>query len=354
MELKHLVIREVMKEEEKPAVVADRGGVVTSSTDIASQMVESLNNALARRSTLTHGSFNQENPAGYPFIDAFSQYLESEQTSDAFSTLCDTGLAQLTAAIDAPSARSATGGYVVFSHYTLERYEFLLVALVRNRATISLGDDLTPQQINQLDLDKLHQAAKVNITNFRKGKESYLSFTGTKETGSVTHYFATAFGCTDVVPSKKSTSDLLQAAKDFCTEHGMYDEREQVVEDVVSYLNRQRSEKLTANLPEVEQIFDQYIPPEQAEELSGSFSRFANGERYQVSHEFQPHTHTLNNLTKLKLKSDNWQADLSKKSIGTPGTGNDIEFDEENKQLVIKRLSTRVIEQLRKALAQEE
>lgn len=354
MELKHLVIREVMKEEEKPAVVADRGGVVTSSTDIASQMVESLNNALARRSTLTHGSFNQENPAGYPFIDAFSQYLESKQTSDAFSTLCDTGLAQLTAAIDAPSARSATDGYVVFSHYALERYEFLLVALVRNRATISLGDDLTPQQINQLDLDKLHQAAKVNITNFRKGKESYLSFTGTKETGSVTHYFATAFGCTDVVPSKKSTSDLLQAAKDFCTEHGMYDEREQVVEDVVSYLNRQRSEKLTANLPEVEQIFDQYIPPEQAEELSGSFSRFANGERYQVSHEFQPHTHTLNNLTKLKLKSDNWQADLSKKSIGMPGTGNDIEFDEENKQLVIKRLSTRVIEQLRKALTQEE
>lgn len=354
MELKHLVVREIQKEEDQPAVISQVGGLVNPQNPLAANMVESLSNALARRATLTHGSFNQENAQGYPFIKAFEDFLQSPQAPEHFLQLADCGIAQLAAALDNPSAHSATGGYLLFAHYQEERYEFLIVALVRNRSAITFNEELKPTQVNEVDLDKLHQAAKINITNFRKGKESYLSFIGTKEKGDVTHYFSHAFGCTDVTPSKKSTGDLIRAAKDFCTENGLYEQREQVVEDVVSYLSRQRADKQTANLPEVEQLFDQYIPPEQAETLSGTFGRFANGERYNVSHEFQPHTHTLTSLTKVKAKADNWQLDFSKKSLGPAGSGKEIEFDSDKQALILRRLPTRIIEMIRRELSDDE
>lgn len=354
MELKHLVIRELHKEEDQSTVISEKGGLVNTHNSVVPDMVDSLNNALARRSTLTHGSFNQENQEGYPFISAFSSYLKSEQQDGDFLRLADQGIAQLAAAMDAPSSRSATGGYIIFSHYQQERYEYLLIALVKNRSAISLNDQLKPTEVAEVDLDRLHQAAKINITSYRKGKESYLSFMGTKEKGDVTHYFSNAFGCTDVTPSKKSTGDLIKAAQDFCTQNGLYEQREQVVEDVVSYLSRQRADKQTANLPEVEQIFDQHIPAEQAENLAGTFSRFANSEQYKVSHEFQPHTHTLNSLTKLKAKADNWQLDFSKKSLGAASSGSEIEFDEDKQTLIIRRLPSRVVEQIRRTLKGEE
>ncbi len=354
MELKHLVIRELHKEEDQATVISERGGNVNTQHPVVPDMVLALNNALARRSTLTHGSFNKENRDGYPFIQGFENYLSEEQTPANFLKLADLGIAQLAAAMDAPSSRNATGGYIIFAHYQQERYEFLLVALVRNRSAISLNDQLSPTEVNEVDLDKLHQAAKINITSYQKGKDSYLSFMGTKEKGDVTHYFSNAFGCTDVMPSKKSTGDLIRATRDFCTQNGMYDEREQVVEDVVSYLSRQRSEKNTANLPDIEQIFDQHIPTEKTEEITGKFGRFANSEKYQVSQEFQPHTHTLNALTKLKAKADNWQLDFTKRSLGPLGSGSEIEFDEEKQVLMIRRLPSRVVEQIKRTLKGEE
>lgn len=354
MELKHLVIRELHKEEDQATVISERGGSVNTQHTVVPDMVLALNNALARRSTLTHGSFNKENRDGYPFIQAFENYLQQEQSASDFLKLADLGIAQLAAAMDAPSSRAATGGYIIFTHYQQERYEFLLVALVRNRSAISLNDQLNPTEVNEVDLDKLHQAAKINITSYRKGKDSYLSFMGTKEKGDVTHYFSNAFGCTDVTPSKKSTGDLIRATRDFCTQNGMYDEREQVVEDVISYLSRQRADKNTAILPEIEQIFEQHIPEAKTEEITGKFGRFANSEKYQVSQEFQPHTHTLNALTKLKVKADNWQLDVSKRSLGPLASGSEIEFDEDKQILMIRRLPSRVIEQIRHALKGEE
>ena len=354
MELKHLAIRELHKEEDKATIISDRGGIVSTQQSLALDIVSSLNNALARRSTLTHGSFNQEAPQSYPFIQAFERYAAGDQGVESFLQLADLGISQLASAMDAPTAHNAVGGYIIFAHYAQERFEYLLVALVRNRSAISFNEQLKPTEVNEVDLDKLHQAAKINITSYSRGKDSYLSFMGTKEKGDVTHYFSNAFGCTDVTPSKKSTGDLIKAAKDFCTQNGMYEQREKVVEDVVSYLSRQRAEKSTANLPDVEQIFDQHVPAEQAESLIGKFSKFANSENYKVSHEFQPHTHTLNAMTKLKTKADNWQLDFSKKSFGVVGSGCDVEFDEASQTITLRRLPSRVMEQLKRELQQEE
>ncbi len=355
MELKHLAIRELVKEaEEETAQISDKGGVMDIHNGMVKNLFESLLSAFERRSSLTHGSFNQENEEGYPFISAFEKFLVNEDSPEGFETLTDAGMSQLAAAITSPSARAASGGYVIFSVYGSDRYDYMLVALVRDKSSIALNPALQPTEVIEVNLEQLHQAARINITTFKQGKDSYLSFIGSKQKGDITHYFSNAFGCTDVTPSRKSTSELIKATRDFCKQNDLGDKKEEVVEDVVSYLERQRSEKQTANLSDIENLFDAYIPPEQAETASGTFGNFANGGPYNVSHEFQPHTSTINRFAKVKAKSDSWQLDFTKKALGDTRSGKDIVFDEENGTLTLNRLPTKVMDQIRAALEQQD
>ena len=348
MELQHLAIRELVKDsEDAPARITERGGIIPVQDPMASQLFETLQSAFTRRSSLTHGSFNQENEEGYPFIAAFEQFVASEWSQETFLELSDSSMAQLAAALNNPSAHTAHGGYVLFALYASDRYEYLLIALVRDKASIVFDNDLKPTEVMEVNLDQLHQAARINISTFRKKQDSYLSFIGSKDKGEITHYFSTAFGCTDVTPSRKSTGELIRAARDFCNQHDMSERKEAVVEDVVSYLERQRAEKESANLNDIENLFDAYIPPEQAETVAGTFGTFANKGPYNVSQEFQPHTSTINRFA-------NWNLEISKRTLGDAASGKDIEFDEDNGRIVINRLPSKVINQLREALEQQD
>lgn len=354
LSLKHLVIRELHKDADDSHVeISDQGGLIDIYSPMANLLFDGLISAFARRSSLTHGSFNHEQQDDFPFISSFEHYSNGDQQAEDFLSLTDNGMAQLASAIASPSAIAASGGYIIFTHYGDERYDYLLVALVRDRQSLMLDDNLAPAEVMEINLDQLHQATRINMTNFKKGRDSYLSFIGSKEKSEITQYFSTAFGCTDVTPSRKSTGELIRAARDFCNEHELFEQKEQVVEDVVSYLERQRGEKQNANLPEIEQVFTNHIPSEKLEELSGEFSKFANGEPYQVSQEFQPHTSTINRFAKMKAKADNWQLDFSKRSIGEMNSNQDVEFDEENQTITLRRLPTRVVKQLQELLQEQ-
>jgi len=353
MELKQLVIRELIKDaDDNQASVSDRGGASDVEQPVTQELGEALVNAFNRRSALTHGSFNVENEDGYPFISAFNQYLQTDRDESAFLQLTEQSMAQLAAAI--ATANGASGGYILFALYQSDRYEFLLAALMRDRSGISLNGDLQPTEIFEVDLDKLHQAMRVNVTNYLQKKDGYLSFIGNKENGNVTQYFSNAFGCTDVTPSRKSTSELIKAAREYCNINELHDQKEEIIEDLVTYMEKQRGEKETATLPDVQQIFDAYIPPEQAETAAGTFGSFANKEPYQVSHEFQPHTSTLNAYNKVKARGESWSLDFSKRSLGTPGTDKEILFDEGSNSLTLRGLPDKVIEKIRAALSNQD
>jgi len=356
MTLKHLVIRELIKEaDETGASVSERGGLVDRHSAMAENLFEGLLSAFTRRSSLTHGSFNLEEQQEYPFISAFETWVSGDNQPEDFIEFSDNSMAELARTLSDPTASAASGGYVIFAQYGDERYDYLLVALVRDKSGLALDDNLQPTEIMQVNLDQLHQATRINLTNFRKGRDSYLSFIGSQKKDDITQYFSTAFGCTDVTPSRKSTGELIRAARDFCNEHEMYEQKDQIVEDVVSYLERQKSEKQTAALPELDQVFDAYLPAEKLEEQgTGSFSKFANGEPYEVSQEFQPHTSTINRFAKMKAKADNWQLDFSKRSLGEMDSNAEIEFDESSQTITLRRLPTKVVNQIKEALAQQE
>ncbi|MGB0733907.1 MAG: nucleoid-associated protein [Pontibacterium sp.] len=352
MELKHLAIRELVKEADaETAHVSDLGGIMDVFNPVIKQLFESLLGAFERRSSLTHGSFTHDNAEGYPFISGFDKFLVNENNPESFSQLVDCSMHQLCSAVSTPSARAATGGYIIFSVYGDPRYDYLLIALVRNKNGIAFDDSLQPTEVIEVNLEQLHQAARINLSTYKQSKDGYLSFIGSKQKGDITHYFTHAFGCTDAVPSRKATDDLIKASKDFCRQNNL--DQEAVVEDVVSYLERQRTEKQSANLGEVSNIFDAYIPPEQAETVAGTFGKFANQGDYKVNHEFQPHTATINKFSKLKTKGDNWELSFTKKALGTLGQDKPIIFDQQAGTLTLHALPPKVLEQVLQVLSDD-
>src|SRR3546814_16808556 len=107
----------------------------------------------------------------------------------------------------------ATGGHVCFFVYRIRTSSFLLVAMVKERGGMVLSAALEPTEITEIDLSKLHQAARVNLdrsgaflepatgkalstqnTSDEGTEKTYLRFINRTSQSYVAEYFVAALG----------------------------------------------------------------------------------------------------------------------------------------------------------------
>ncbi|ANG62369.1 hypothetical protein A8C75_07620 [Marinobacterium aestuarii] len=320
---------------------------------LVQQLFEAVTGSFGRRSALTHGAFSDDTLYEHPFATALLP-LTGDSASDAdLEALADASLAALLQSAQPDQPADACDSQVIFLLYQSDRYQYLLLALVEHETRLSLDANLQPIQAQVLAAERLVQALRINLTRLGRSQDSYLSFVPGKRSGSIGQDFPGALGCSQAIPASQSTRELIRATRDFCNQNALHERKDEVVEDVVSYLEQQRGEQRHASLNEVERLFDAYIPPSEDPAPGTTFGEFANTEPYQVSQEFQPHRGTLKALSKVKTKSDNWQLDFARRSLGAQGSDRDILFDEQGQTLTLRRLPTRVIQTIREALEQE-
>lgn len=317
------------------------------------QLFESVTGSFGRRSALTHGAFGDDSEQQHPLPGILQSLATAEAPGNIFQQLTDTALDCLVKAVTEDTPSDEHDSQLLCMLYQSDRYLYLLLVLLEHETRLTLDSKLHPIETPVLAAERLVQALRVNLTRLGNGQDSYLSFVPGKRSGSVGQDFPTAFGCSEAVPARQCTRELIRATRDYCNQHQLNERKDEVVEDVVSYLERQRDDRQHASLNEIERLFDAYIPPEQVEAEGSGFSQFANGGPYEVSHEFQPHRATLKALSKVKTKSDNWQLDFARRSLGPTGSDRDILFDEAEQSLTLRRLPTRVIQTIREALEEE-
>src|SRR3546814_20919837 len=88
------------------------------------------------------------------------QPLISDSTEAAFIAMSKVAMEELRG--KASQESFATGGHVCFFVYRIRTSSFLLVAMVKERGGMVLSAALEPTEITEIDLSKLHQAARVN------------------------------------------------------------------------------------------------------------------------------------------------------------------------------------------------
>ncbi len=346
MELQKVAIRSLSR-------AAGELTTLNPEAPLVQQLFETVSGSFGRRSALTHGAFTEETLYEHPFAAALLPLAGESETDTDLESLADVSLAALLNSAQPDQMADARDSQVIFLLYQSDRYHYLLLALVEHETRMGLDANLQPVATQVLAAERLVQALRINLTRLGKGQDSYLSFVPGKRNGTIGQDFPGALGCSQAVPASQSTRELIRATRDFCNQNKLHERKDEVVEDVVSYLERQRGEQRHASLNEVERLFDAYIVPSEEPAPGAAFGDFANKEPYQVSQEFAPHSGTLKALGKVKTKSDNWQLDFARRSLGPEGSDRDILFDEQGQTLTLRRLPTRVIQTIREALEQE-
>lgn len=105
----------------------------------------------------------------------------------------------------------ATGGYVLFLRYTNLGDDWLMVVVLKLKAGAGVDPVTMDLQITlTLDIGKLHEAARVNLTKWVANTQPYLSFVKTRGS-KVSDYFRDALACLNFTNSKHHTDQVIQA-----------------------------------------------------------------------------------------------------------------------------------------------
>ncbi|WP_282294812.1 nucleoid-associated protein [Stenotrophomonas sp. PS02289] len=111
-------------------------------------------------------------------------------------------------------ASAANGGHAFFVRYKAGADEFLMVAMLKLREGAGIDEDslgLLPTLV--IDTDKLHEAARLNITRWKNSEEPYLTFIKGKGADEVTAYFREALACESYTSGRHHTSQVIAAAE---------------------------------------------------------------------------------------------------------------------------------------------
>lgn len=264
--------------------------------------------------------------------------------ADTFEKLTHVALDEL---IDqAKEEALATGGHTLFASYINDSIPFLLVANIKQRNGLRLGDDYVPIQSVDIDMSKVQQAARINLARLSEtiahsesasegdkssicetenSEKTYLCFISKGRDSEASAYFINALGCTRGIASSRATANAIDAVEDYF--RGIEILRPyalQAKENVIAYLKRkleEANEKLgngKATLRGVQQAAASAIPAEKSDliEALDELPEHLNDEKNQVPEEFTVNSAALNKKIRIKGSSSRWAVQFERGALG--------------------------------------
>jgi nucleoid-associated protein len=237
----------------------------------------------------------------------------------------------------------ATGAFVVFANYVYKdnNDRYLLIFSINNNNGYNLNEEeLTIQQILNLDLSKLDVAALVNITKWQKyqagddeGIKTYLSFIKGKK--KLSDYFLDFIGCADKSTNTDSSKLLVSALNKYLEDSGY-------PKDVVKAKKKAVYDYCqTCILEKKEVLLDQISYLVNDEDPDG-FATFASSEDYGVGEIVKPDNAILRSLQYIDYRSTDLTISFSKTKLNKK----EIIYNSQSKTLTIKALPQDLINQL--------
>lgn len=356
MELHQAVIHELVKAQHKDiqkSIIKEI--LLPKENEIVQKLVAGVAGLYGKKNNSAHyGIFNGTDEAEH-FPAHFEKFQSvTPSTDEAFLTLTKKAMKRLKhyAGNNMPSS----GGYMLFASYVNEQSTFFLAAMLKKKAGITLTKDLVPKALEEIDLNSLHQAARINIDRFRAYKDatqeeqqdlSYLSFVSPRTAASAAGYFVTALGCAKGTASAKATDTLVTiSCQFFKNKPELNTHRKEFKDSLVRYLTTCENNGKSAKLSEVEKIAREFFPAKdqlQADKLSEQLFETLNNDENQVPVEFPVNKSALKKHTHLKYKGDNYQILLDKGVLGIT-QNSAVQYNKKAKTLLFRNIPIELIE----------
>ncbi|OOF01924.1 nucleoid-associated protein [Salinivibrio sp. MA607] len=356
--IKQVIIHELVKAQHKTTAQTNLRDTNLNKDDAnVIKLVSGVSDLYGKKNnSAQYGVFTTKQSSGiFPIkFDSFAK--KSTRTEGDFLSLSTDAMTELERMVKDNSP--ATGGYILFADYESDGIEYLLIAMLKDRAGIKITDDLKIEELDHIELNHLHQAARISLNKYinyqsatavQRQEMNYLSFVSPANNKTAAGYFITALGCSKGTASTEATRTVIKEVQLFFRAKNMKPEGRKVKSQVTDYLLKCAENKKPATLKEIDKIARHYFPANEADELSDELFAHLNGSSCEIPTEFSSSKSEAKKYKYFKHQDANWTLEFDRNSLGVR-SNSEIKYDKASKSLTITNLSADLRTQLEEDL----
>lgn len=343
MIINQVIIHELIKKAGEQPTIVPANDLLDVADNLVIKLVDELNKLYGTKgNNAIYGTFTRTDETN-EFPKFTDEYL-NEESNENFLGLSKRCMAEL--AREASAKPTATGGYIVFTRYK-EQEDFLLVAMIKDKQGLKVDENLKPVSVTSIDLSKIHQAARINLSKYKSDSvattedendeetKSYLSFVSPRTNNDVSGYFIKALDCADGVPAARATKAAFSAVDDyFRSKSELKPFRAKARDYLIEYFENCLKDGKPATLEGAEHAIRKATPTEY-HELINDFSEFANSETHQVPEAFGVNKAKITEYIRIRAKTPNWELNFARKAVGTD-ENSELCYREDSGTLIIR------------------
>ncbi|MBC3876643.1 nucleoid-associated protein [Undibacterium sp. FT79W] len=329
MLIKEVIVHRVDKERHQNCTLILKPNCLQVD-ELLTDAVAKVRKAYGTTAGRAYGTF-QEDLVTFPFSGLLRQYVSKKISMHDFSVKSMHILGR-----EMSGQALATGGYAFFVSYEENDKPYFMVILLKLRGGVGIDERaLTLSKNFNLDIDHLHEAARINVNNWEANEGNYISFVKKgKADANFTDYFRKFLGCAEFVESREQTGLLIKAIRDYCVDSQLSpEEAKKVKEKAFEYFQEQARDKKSISLAALSMRFNDEQPQ--------AFLEYIEHNAVEISDGFEPHKSTFRQLKRVGGKD----ADLNINfDLGL--LGKRVLYDKIKKELHIVDLPPSLIAQL--------
>lgn len=338
MPIRHAAMHLIDKKPDGSPAVLHKAQAELPPNEAADNLLADLNDAYNAKQGKAWGFFHAESGA-YPLSGWLTKYMEGHNPFLDFTSQSVEHLVKLL-----EESNLSTGGHVLFAHYQQGMTEYLTIAILQHAESVMVDADLAVRPSRQLDLSQLHQAARINLSEWRNNKASkqYISFIKGKNGRKISDYFRDFIGCQEGVDGPGETRTLLKAFSDYVESEDLPEESaREKTQTLVDYATAQTKLGEPVTLEELSSLLDEDRP-------KAFYDHIRNAD-YGLSPEIPADKRTLNQFRRFTGRAEGLSISFEQHLLGDK-----VEFDQDAGTLLIKGLPTPLVDQLKRNAMKEQ
>jgi len=333
LDLKAIVIHQLSKNAGNRNVGFKHAKKVITIKDKETAFIGKLNQSYHKKSNPTYGIFADIQPA---FKNVLDEYIVDDKFYDFSIKAAKIYKTVLENTI------SATGGFLIFTDFvnTDNKSRYMLILTINNKdGYVVSEDDLTLEDIKNLDLSKVDVACMINLTKWKEIEDgvevdakTYLSFV--KGNKNVSYYFMSFIDCDNKTSNTESSRRLSRALDAYAKEKG-FDRSKRisfknaVYDYCIDCMNKKKEIQLTS--------ISALIDPENVED----FLQFAADEEYAVSETIKGDKTQLKRIKFIMYDDAKYRLEFDLELLGK-----EVIYNEKKNELTFKKLPSALTSQI--------
>ncbi|WP_151753217.1 nucleoid-associated protein [Acinetobacter soli] len=314
-EISAFIVHKLIRTEEEKKLEKEEGGALLETNDSIQRLVDTLNQRYVDQGGRTFGNFSEDQD-NFPI----SRYLDEVDIVNDQSQFYELSIRILDHLVAKARNTSATEGWVVMCLYKYNNNLSLSVAVVSEITGASIDETFQVKPSVYIDLTKLRHAGRINLTQWKGGKDKYVSFIRAAREST---YFKEFLGCEYTNSNVEESNKLISAINAYAESENLnYEARNELTSKAFDFL--QSASK--SNTPIFLEHLANHLSPEEPEKLRS----YLVSDDFKINDGFIPDGRTLKKLVEIQSKTPYWNLKLAREAFR-----HGVDYNIERGQLII-------------------